>query len=61
MVKVIVACMAVAFVILARRVWELCEEFDAQLAELEVLTKEAKYLNERQLAMIVAAEKQYKL
>lgn len=60
MVKVIVGCMAVAFVILARRVWELCEEFDAQLAELETLTQETAYLNKRQLAMLDAAEKSFK-
>lgn len=55
--EVILTCMAVAFAVIARRVWWLCEEFDAQLAEFEMLTKETAYLNKRQLAIIEAAEK----
>lgn len=57
MAKIIVACMAAAFMVIARRAWLLCEEFDAQLAELELLTKDTRLLNERQLAIIEAAEK----
>lgn len=55
--KIILSCIALAFVVIARRVWELCNEFDAQLEELEHLTAETRQLNERQLAMLDLAEK----